>query len=75
MVCGNEIGRFAFIGAGSVITKTVKPYALIVGNPGKQIGWVSEYGHRLVFDETGMSKCPESGELYQLENNQVKRIE
>lgn len=75
VVCGNEIGEFALIGAGTVITKTVKPYALVVGNPGKQIGWVSEYGHRLVFDETGMAKCPESGEMYLQQNNQVKRIE
>jgi UDP-2-acetamido-3-amino-2,3-dideoxy-glucuronate N-acetyltransferase len=74
IVCGNDIGAYALIGAGSVITKSVKAYALIVGNPGKQIGWVSEYGHRLNFDETGMATCPESGDSYRLENDAVTRI-
>jgi UDP-2-acetamido-3-amino-2,3-dideoxy-glucuronate N-acetyltransferase len=74
VVCGNEIGRFALIGAGTVITKAVKPYALIVGNPGRQIGWVSEYGHRLQFDETNRATCPETNQVYELLNEQVQRI-
>ena len=74
VVCGNDIGSFALIGAGAVITKDVADYALVVGNPAKQIGWVSEYGHRLNFDETGNAVCPESDEIYSLVENQVKRI-
>jgi UDP-2-acetamido-3-amino-2,3-dideoxy-glucuronate N-acetyltransferase len=74
VVCGNEIGTFALIGAGAVITKAVKPYALIVGNPGRQIGWVSEYGHRLQFDETNRATCPETNQVYELLNEQVQRI-
>ena len=74
VVCGNEIGKYALIGAGAVITKPVAPYALVVGNPAKQIGWVSEYGHRLHFDETGKATCPESGENYELKNNRVEKI-
>ena len=73
IVCGNPIGEYSFIGAGSVVTKEVKPYALIVGNPGKQIGWMSEYGHRLNFDESGVATCPESNEQYILENNSVTK--
>ena len=73
VICGNEIGEFALIGAGAVITKNVKPYALVVGNPGKQIGWVSQYGHRLIF-KNGKAKCQESSENYELSNNIVKRI-
>lgn len=68
IVCGNEIGAYALIGAGTVITKPVPSYALIVGNPGKQIGWVSEYGHRLKFDSNQTATCPESGEQYKLVN-------
>jgi len=74
VVCGNDIGSFALIGAGAVITKDVADYALVVGNPAKQIGWVSEYGNRLNFDETGTAVCPESGEIYSLVENHVKRI-
>lgn len=74
IVCGHDIGEYAFIGAGAVVTKSVPPYALIVGNPGKQIGWMSEYGHRLHFDKDGFAICPESKERYQLENNQVKKL-
>lgn len=74
IVCGNEIGSYAFIGAGAVITKPVFPYALVVGNPARQIGWMSEYGQRLEFDERGRSVCPESGEEYMLENGRVKRL-
>lgn len=66
IICGHEIGEFAFIGAGSVITKNVPAYALIVGNPGRQAGWMSEYGHRLHFDQAGWAICPESHEHYQL---------
>lgn len=74
IVCGHNIGTFAFIGAGTVVTKEVLPYALIVGNPGKQIGWMSEYGHRLKFDKEGIAVCPESSEQYKLENNKVIKI-
>lgn len=74
IVCGNEIGIYAMIGAGAVVTKPVKPYALLVGNPAKQIGWVSEWGHRLEFNEEGKATCPESGQHYILNDNQVKMI-
>jgi UDP-2-acetamido-3-amino-2,3-dideoxy-glucuronate N-acetyltransferase len=74
IICGNEIGEYAFIGAGSVITKPVLPYALVVGNPAKQIGWMSEYGHRLDFDEKGKAICEESKEEYKLENNSIRKI-
>ena len=74
IVCGHDIGEYAFIGAGAVVTKDVKSYALIVGNPAKQIGWMSEYGHRLKFDEDGFAICPESKEQYQLVKDQVKKI-
>lgn len=74
IVCGNEIGEYALIGAGSVVTKTVKPYALVIGNPARQTGWVSEYGHKLKFDENGRATCPESGQQYQLQGNSVTRI-
>lgn len=74
IVCGNKIGTFALIGAGAVVTKPIAPYALVVGNPSKQIGWVSEYGHRLNFDETGKAVCPESGEEYSLNNDQVEKV-
>jgi len=74
IVCGNNIGNFAFIGAGSVVTKEVPSYALIVGNPGKQVGWMSEYGHRLEFDAEGRASCAESNENYILENNKVRKI-
>ncbi len=74
IVCGNEIGTFAFIGAGAVVTKPVPPYALIVGNPGRQAGWISEFGHRLKFDSYNKAKCKESGQEYMLENNSVTRI-
>ncbi len=75
IVCGHDIGKFAFIGAGAVVTKTVPDYALVVGNPSKQIGWMSEYGHRLSFDENGFAACPESSEKYKLSNNKVEKIE
>ena len=66
IVCGNEIGEFAFIGAGAVVTRDVPPYALIVGNPGRHVGWMSEYGHRLKFDENNLAICPESNQKYEL---------
>ncbi|HPC97855.1 MAG TPA: acyltransferase [Bacteroidales bacterium] len=74
IICGHRIGRFAFIGAGAVVTKDVKPYALVVGNPARQVGWMSEYGHRLVFDESGIAVCPESGEKYKLAEGSVSKI-
>ena len=74
IVCGHDIGEFAFIGAGAVITKEVKPYALVVGNPARQIGWMSEFGHRLEFGEDNKAVCSESGEKYFLENAFVKKI-
>ena len=74
VICGNTIGEFALIGAGSVITRDIAPYALVVGNPAKQIGWVSEYGNRLEFGESGKATCDESGQEYLLENNSVKRL-
>jgi UDP-2-acetamido-3-amino-2,3-dideoxy-glucuronate N-acetyltransferase len=71
IVCGNDIGRYSFIGAGAVVTKEVPDYALMVGNPAKQIGWMSEYGERLDFNSEGETKCNYSGKIYQLINNQV----
>lgn len=74
IVCGNDIGEYAFIGAGAVVTKDIPNFALVVGNPSKQIGWVGEYGHRLNFNENGIAICPESKQEYKVENNKVKRI-
>jgi UDP-2-acetamido-3-amino-2,3-dideoxy-glucuronate N-acetyltransferase len=74
IVCGHDIGQYAFIGAGAVVTKTVPAYALVVGNPARQIGWMSEYGHRLEFEANGIAVCPESAQEYKLENNLVSRI-
>lgn len=74
IVCGHAIGEYAMIGAGAVVTKDVPPYALVVGNPSRQIGWVSEYGHRLAFNEKGIAICPESNQRYLLEDHVVKRI-
>lgn len=74
IVCGHDIGPFAFIGAGAVVTKTVPAYALVVGNPARQMGWMSEYGHRLQFDENGLASCPESNEKYQLTNGKVTKL-
>lgn len=74
IVCGHDIGEYAFIGAGAVVTKTVPAFALVVGNPARQLGWVGEYGHRLIFNEKGFATCPESQQEYQLENNTVSRI-
>ena len=75
VVCGNDIGKFAFIGAGAVVTKDVPAYALFVGNPAKHVGWMSEYGHRLNFDNMGFATCPESKEKYQLKDQKVSKIQ
>jgi Carbonic anhydrases/acetyltransferases, isoleucine patch superfamily len=74
IVCGHDIGAYAFIGAGAVVTKTVLDYALVVGNPARQIGWMSEYGYRLEFDDEGVAICPESGEKYKLNDNCVTKV-
>lgn len=74
IVCGNDIGQYAFIGAGSVVTKEVPDFALVVGNPARQIGWMSTYGHRLTFDQQGKATCPESNEHYQLTDGKVVKI-
>jgi UDP-2-acetamido-3-amino-2,3-dideoxy-glucuronate N-acetyltransferase len=74
IVCGHDIGEFAFIGAGAVVTKSVPPYALVVGNPGRQDGWMSEFGHRLLFDASGYAICPESKEKYLLKDGAVTKI-
>ena len=74
IICGNTIGDYAFIGAGAVVTNNVPAYALVMGNPAKQTGWLSEYGHRLNFNQKGLAECPESKEKYQLKNNQVSKI-
>ncbi len=74
IICGNDIGKFSFIGAGAVVVKEIKPYALVVGNPSKQIGWISEFGHRLNFNDDGIAICPESNEKYQLKNDFVSKI-
>jgi UDP-2-acetamido-3-amino-2,3-dideoxy-glucuronate N-acetyltransferase len=74
IVCGNEIGEYAFIGAGAVVTKSVPAYALVIGNPARQTGWMSEYGHKLKFDADGKAICSESGQEYKLSNNKVSKI-
>lgn len=74
IICGHEIGEFAFIGAGAVVTKNVPPYALIVGNPGRHVGWMSEFGHRLEFDDKGIAVCPESRERYLLKEGKVSKL-
>lgn len=74
IVCGHDIGDYAFVGAGSVVTSSIPPYALVVGNPSKQIGWMSEYGQKLKFDDSGLGICQESGEKYKLENNRVTKL-
>jgi UDP-2-acetamido-3-amino-2,3-dideoxy-glucuronate N-acetyltransferase len=74
IVCGHDIGEYAFIGAGAVVTKTVPAFALVVGNPARQTGWMSEFGHKLKFDANGIAECPESKEKYELKNNRVTKI-
>jgi len=74
IVCGNNIGRYAFIGAGAVVTKEISDFALVIGNPARQTGWMSEYGHKLSFNQEGIAICEESKEKYQLKNNIVTKI-
>jgi UDP-2-acetamido-3-amino-2,3-dideoxy-glucuronate N-acetyltransferase len=74
IVCGNKIGAYSFIGAGAVVTKDVKPYSLVIGNPARHTGWMSEYGHKLIFDDTGIAICPESLEKYKIEDGKVFKI-
>jgi len=74
IICGNEIGKYSFIGAGAVVTRDVKPYSLVIGSPAKQVGWMSEYGHKLEFNHEGLAQCPESGESYILKDGQVSKI-
>ena len=74
IVCGYDIGEYAFIGAGAVVTKEVLPYSLVVGNPARHIGWMSEFGHRLQFDDRGIAVCPESNEKYQLAEGRVQKV-
>lgn len=74
IVCGHDIGEYAFIGAGAVVTREVVAYSLVVGNPARHIGWMSEYGHRLQFDEKGLAECPESKEKYKLEDGRVHKV-
>jgi UDP-2-acetamido-3-amino-2,3-dideoxy-glucuronate N-acetyltransferase len=74
IVCGHKIGRYAFIGAGAVVTKEVKPYALVIGNPARQSGWMSEFGHKLYFNVDGIAVCPENGDKYKLTNGAVTKI-
>ncbi len=74
IVCGHNIGEYAFIGAGAVVTKNILPYALVVGNPSKQVGWMSEYGHKLDFDKNGFAICPESGDKYKLKDGKVSKL-
>jgi len=75
IVCGHNIGKYAFIGAGAVVTKAVPDYALVVGNPAKQTGWMSEFGHKLTFDNNGIATCPESKQEYKMEGGGVRRVE
>jgi UDP-2-acetamido-3-amino-2,3-dideoxy-glucuronate N-acetyltransferase len=74
IICGNRIGAFSFIGAGAVVTRDVKPYALVMGNPARQTGWMSEYGHKLNFDDKGFAICPESGEKYRIQDGNVSKV-
>lgn len=74
IVCGNKIGRYSFIGAGAVVTKEVKPYSLVIGNPARHSGWMSEFGQKLHFNINGIAICPESGDKYKLSNGSVTKI-
>jgi UDP-2-acetamido-3-amino-2,3-dideoxy-glucuronate N-acetyltransferase len=74
VVCGNPIGKYSFIGAGAVVTKEVKPYSLVIGNPARHAGWMSEYGHKLRFDDNGEAECPESGDRYRILDGEVSKI-
>lgn len=74
IVCGITLGEYCFIGAGAVVTKDVKPYSLVVGNPARHVGWMSRFGHRLHFDDQGMATCPEGGDKYKLQNGSVSIV-
>jgi UDP-2-acetamido-3-amino-2,3-dideoxy-glucuronate N-acetyltransferase len=74
VICGHDIGKYAFIGAGAVVTRKVEDYALVIGNPARQTGWMSEFGHKLIFDKAGFAVCPESKQQYQLKQGRVERI-
>ena len=74
IICGNDIGKYSFIGAGAVVTKTVPDYALVIGNPSRQVGWMSEFGHKLNFNHEGLAECSESKEIYKFENNTVTKL-
>jgi UDP-2-acetamido-3-amino-2,3-dideoxy-glucuronate N-acetyltransferase len=74
IVCGIKIGKYSFVGAGAVVTKDVKPFSLVIGNPARHAGWMSEYGHKLIFNSDGIATCSETGERYRLENNEVSRL-
>lgn len=74
VVCGHDIGRYAFVGAGAVVTKSIPDYALVIGNPGRQTGWMSEYGHKLNFNKDGLATCEESKEQYRLVNGRVSKV-
>ncbi len=74
IICGNTLGAYCFIGAGAVVTRDVPSYALVVGNPGKLVGWMSEFGHRLHFDSDNRAVCPESGDIYELKNETVRKL-
>ena len=74
IICGNDLGKYCFVGAGAVVTRPVKPYSLVIGNPARHTGWMSEFGHRLHFGENGLAVCPESKETYRLDNGTVTRV-
>jgi UDP-2-acetamido-3-amino-2,3-dideoxy-glucuronate N-acetyltransferase len=74
IICGNDLGRYCFVGAGAVVTRPVRPYSLVLGNPARHAGWMSEYGHHLHFDDKGMAVCPESHETYRLVNGEVTKV-
>ena len=75
IVSGHDIGKYAFVRAGAVVTKNVPPYALVIGNPARQLGWISEYGHRLIFDKEGHAICPESGKTYELKDGEIAKLQ
>ena len=74
IICGNNLGKYSFVGAGSVVTKDVKAYSLVLGNPAKHVGWISEFGHRLIFNKMGIAECEESNQRYRLNKNNIIKI-